>query len=327
MTVAELATYGIHEIAVPTPYVVGDVNVFLIDDEPLTLVDCGPNVPGALEALESGFARAGHSLDELDLLLVTHEHLDHLGLVREVAARSGARIACLADLVPYAADFDGATMRDRALADSLMRRHGVGDDVIDRRVRGAAGVTSFETDLVLQHGDEIRLRDRRLRALHAPGHSWTDTLFHDVDNDVLFSGDHLLADISSNALVASRRYGGDDADPGARRPALVEYAISLEQTAEIDVELVLGGHGPTILDHRSLIRTRLEEIEERAAVILDLVRSKPQSAWEVACALWRSAARQPYLALSEVLGHLDLLGARCLVTEEPSGPIARFVAT
>ena len=46
---------GIHRIAVPTPFLVGRVNCYLIEDRPLTLIDTGPN--------------SGKSLDELSRAL------------------------------------------------------------------------------------------------------------------------------------------------------------------------------------------------------------------------------------------------------------------
>ena len=49
---------GIHRIALPTPFLVGRVNCYLIDDEPLTLIDTGPN--------------SGKSLDDLEQALATH---------------------------------------------------------------------------------------------------------------------------------------------------------------------------------------------------------------------------------------------------------------
>ena len=44
----------IHRISVPTPFYVGPVNVYLIQEDPLTLIDAGPRSPGSLEALRAG---------------------------------------------------------------------------------------------------------------------------------------------------------------------------------------------------------------------------------------------------------------------------------
>ena len=48
------AEAGIHRLAIPTPFAVGRVNVYLIEDEPLTLVDAGPNSGTSLDQLQRG---------------------------------------------------------------------------------------------------------------------------------------------------------------------------------------------------------------------------------------------------------------------------------
>jgi hypothetical protein len=50
---------GIHRMAIPTPFAVGRVNVYLIEDEPLTLVDAGPNSGTAFDELQQGIASLG----------------------------------------------------------------------------------------------------------------------------------------------------------------------------------------------------------------------------------------------------------------------------
>ena len=80
---------GIHRIAIPTPFAVGRVNVYLIEDDPLTLVDAGPNSATSFDELTSGLAALGHSLEDIELVILTHQHIDHLGLV-SLVARYGA---------------------------------------------------------------------------------------------------------------------------------------------------------------------------------------------------------------------------------------------
>ena len=98
---AEAVAAGIHRIPVPTPFAVGRVNSYLIEDEPLTLVDAGPNSGTSLEALSQGLQALGHSVEELELLVISHQHIDHLGLIGLVAARSGAEVAALDVLAPF----------------------------------------------------------------------------------------------------------------------------------------------------------------------------------------------------------------------------------
>jgi len=78
---------GVHRIAVPTPFLVGRVNCYLIEDEPLTLIDTGPNSGKSLDVLAQGLAERGRRIEDLELIVITHQHMDHLGLLEVVARR------------------------------------------------------------------------------------------------------------------------------------------------------------------------------------------------------------------------------------------------
>ena len=91
---------GIHRIALPTPFLVGRVNCYLIEDEPLTLIDTGPNSGKSLDELERALAAHGHRIEDLELIVLTHQHMDHLGLLEILARRSGAEVAALHLLGP-----------------------------------------------------------------------------------------------------------------------------------------------------------------------------------------------------------------------------------
>jgi glyoxylase-like metal-dependent hydrolase (beta-lactamase superfamily II) len=79
------------------------VNTYLIDDDPLTLVDAGPNSATSLMALEAGLAEHGRRVEDLERLVVTHQHIDHIGLTQILADRSGAEVCSLDALAPWLA--------------------------------------------------------------------------------------------------------------------------------------------------------------------------------------------------------------------------------
>src|SRR5271167_3516794 len=108
------AAEGIHRLAIPTPFRVGRVNAYLIEDDPLTLVDSGPNSAKALDELEQALAAHGHAVEDIGLLVVTHQHIDHFGLAGLLARRSGAEVAALDRLAPYLGSFsEQADLDDR----------------------------------------------------------------------------------------------------------------------------------------------------------------------------------------------------------------------
>jgi glyoxylase-like metal-dependent hydrolase (beta-lactamase superfamily II) len=322
------ASAGIYRLAVPTPFAVGRVNCYLIEDEPLTLIDTGPNSGKSLDELERALAEYGRRIEQLGLIVITHQHMDHIGLLEILARRSGAEVAAIDLLGPYLADFRASTGADDEFAQEVMRRHGIPADLTAVLGTLSAAFRAFgsggNVTRGLRDGEELALRDRRLQALHRPGHSPSDTIFWDAERRILIAGDHLLADISSNPLV-SRPLNGDPHGP--RPQALISYMESLLATRELPAELVLSGHGPPIVDHATLIDERLLLHRRRARRILRLLHPGPLTAYEIALQLWANVAvTQAYLTLSEVLGHLDLLVREGSVHEHFDGELSRFEA-
>jgi glyoxylase-like metal-dependent hydrolase (beta-lactamase superfamily II) len=317
---APAAAAGIHRIAVPTPFAVGRVNVYLIEDEPLTLVDAGPNSGSSLDVLERELATRGHAIADLERIVVTHQHIDHIGLVQILANRSGAEVVALDRLVPFLEQYREEAAAEDDFATATMLRHGISEEV----ARALASVSlafrawgsGASVSRALHDGETLTFAGRSLEVLFRPGHSATDTVFHDPERRLLIGGDHLLGAISSNPLISRPGPG----DGGERRRALIEYLDSLRQTREMDLSMVLPGHGDPIEDHRTLIDRRLALHARRADKILALVAERPRSAHEVAQALWGDiAVTQAFLTLSEVLGHTDILLAEGRVAEEDDG--------
>ena len=323
------AEAGIHLLALPTPFAVGRVNCWLIEDEPLTLLDTGPNSGKALDELEQGLAARGHRVEDLGLIVVSHQHMDHLGLVEILARRSGAEVAALDALAPWLADYRGSMEADDEFSTRLMAEHGIPDDVrlalraVSAAFRGWGG--SAQVTRPLRAGGELALRDRTLRVLHRPGHSPSDTLLHDPERRILLGADHLLGHISSNPLVARPLGEG----PEAPRPhALVTYLESLAATQAMeDVELVLTGHGDPVTEPAALVAERVRGHARRAAKIHRLLADGPRTAHGLAHEMWGGVAlTQAYLTLSEVLGHLDLLVADGRVVDERQDGVVRYHA-
>jgi glyoxylase-like metal-dependent hydrolase (beta-lactamase superfamily II) len=330
-TLALAEEAGIVRLAVPTPFQVGRVNAYLIEDSPLTLVDSGPNSAKALDELEQALAARGHAVEDIELLVISHQHMDHFGLAAILARRSGAEVAALAALAPFLASYGQETDLEDRFAEQLMLRHGIPPEIVTALRAVSAGFRAWgstvEVTRPLTDGGELRLRDRTLRVLHRPGHSPSDTVFLDEPRGMLLAADHLIAHISSNPLLARPLGAGADYD-GPRPQALVTYLASLEQTRAMALSLVLPGHGRPITDHVALIDERFRLHRRRAEKIHGLIASQPRTAHEIAQELWGNVAvTQAYLTLSEVLGHVDLLLEEGRIVEVERDGVVRFEAT
>jgi glyoxylase-like metal-dependent hydrolase (beta-lactamase superfamily II) len=318
----------IHVLPIPTPFAVGRVNCYLVEDDPLTLVDTGPNSATSLTTLESDLAAHGRRVEDLERIVVTHQHIDHMGLVDILARRSGAEVCALDRLAPWLAAYGEGMEADDAFAERVMHRHGIPDDLVlvlravTRQFR--AWGASAEVTRPLADGSELGFAGRTWRVWHRPGHSPSDTVFHDEASGVLLGGDHLIRHISSNPLITRPL----DGDAASQRPqALVAYLASLAATRAMDLEVVLPGHGEPVEDHAALIDERVRLHERRAEKLHRLIAERPRTAYELAQAMWGNVAvTQAYLTLSEVLGHVDLLLDDGRVVQHETDGVIRFRA-
>ena len=322
----QAALAGIHCLRIPTPFAVGRVNCYLLEDDPLTLIDAGPNSGKALDSLQSQLGERGHSIDDLELVIVTHQHIDHLGLVEIIVEHSGADVAALGIAAKRLGDFEEDAEAEDAFAVELMIRNGIPEEVtvalrsVSRSFRGWGSHVSVTRPL--DDGERVEFRDRSLEALHRPGHSPSDTVFWDEERRILIAADHLLAHISSNPLISRPLDGSPQ-----RTQALVTYIESLRKTREMPAEIVLGGHGDPVVDHVALIDERLAKHEKRKEKIYKLIAEQPRTGYEIAQAIWGNVAvTQAFLTLSEVIGHADLLVNEGRVREVEDGEVLRYEA-
>jgi glyoxylase-like metal-dependent hydrolase (beta-lactamase superfamily II) len=296
---------SVEAIPIPLPHV-GSVNAWLLRGEPLAIVDTGPCSDLALDALEGGLRLRGVRVEDIELVICTHHHHDHVGLAATIKRRAGARIAALARAADYGERYLDNVARDRFFSRELMRDHGVPDELFGpaEALWDYIGATaeSFVADIRLEDGDSVRAGGRDLRVVARPGHSATDTLFIDPAARLAFVGDHLLAHISPNTEIYLT------ADATRSRPR-VDFVNGIRRTARMPLERLLTGHGPAVHSAAELVRRELAQHRRRCKRIIHILEHGPATAFEVARHLWREAIvrEQPLLVVWEVLGHLDLM--------------------
>jgi glyoxylase-like metal-dependent hydrolase (beta-lactamase superfamily II) len=315
-------------LAIPTPFAVGRVNCYLIEDDPLTLLDAGPNSATSLTTMEAMLNAHGHRVEDLKRIVVTHQHIDHIGLVQILATRSGAEVCALDRLAPWLADYKRQMEDNDSFSASIMLRNGIPQDVVyalravsaSFRAWGAAA----QVTRPLRDGETLEFASRSWRVLHRPGHSPSDTVFWDETSGELFGGDHLIKHISSNPLLSKPLEPSSDQE---RPKALMTYLDSLRKTREMELAVVYPGHGEPVEDHGALIDERFRMHERRADKLCRLIEERPRNAYELAQEMWGNVAvTQAFLTLSEVLGHVDLLIDAGRVVEREEGRVVHFQA-
>ncbi len=330
---------GIHRIALPTPFPIGRVNIYLLEGEPLTLVDTGVNTGSSLDILEQVLDGLGHKIEDIELVLLTHEHVDHLGLSTVIARRADCPVAAYAPLQAlYDPEQDQGHISGSRLAWGVgqLERNGYPREITLSSLPAFHLMMALGSrpviDVPLKAGQIVRAGSRDWEVRHRPGHSPSDLLFVDRASDTAIAGDHVLSGTSSNPILAPPLEVLVPDETTERLPSLQLFVESMQRTAADDLLLILPGHGPLVGPPGDLIAERLAFHEKRADKFLEMLATgdgEPQTTYALATRMWKSVVlTQPSLTHSEVIGHLDLLIADGRVREVPvADGVVGFVAT
>lgn len=317
-------------IAVPVPMGLGRVWAYLVVDDPLTLIDGGPNTDAAYAAIRDGLAVAGVGIGALRRIVITHAHVGHCGLAGRLHADSGARVAAHPLALAALADAREAWAGRVDLAVRAAAAGGVSADAIEAYARLASGraalVAPVPPDAMepLAHGASIRFAaSGAWRAFHAPGHSPDHLVLHDPSSGSAFAGDLLLRSAPTTTALEPRR------SDGSRPTTLDDLVASWRALGRRSARVVHPGHGAPIRAHRVLLARRLAECRASLAAARDAVRGGAATLWEVARSTGRSTAPEDLgTTLGDVVARLDALVRRGLIERRTADGTLRFaVAT
>jgi glyoxylase-like metal-dependent hydrolase (beta-lactamase superfamily II) len=289
-------------ISIPTPFPVGPVNVHLVKSEPVTLVDAGLNTDEAFDVLKAGFEREGLSLSDLQVVLLTHTHIDHVGLLGRLRDHADFTIYAHPGATHHRLNSEENQEEARKFGLRIMREFGAPDAIVQEAADEQHSYSEFATDAIVDEGVKDGETLGCYTVYHVPGHSALDILFVNHADRYAFTGDHVLEGTSPNPLL--RR-----AKPGQERPkSLVQYRHSLQKTHDLDLEVCFPGHGKPIREHRAVIEALFARQNKRNERIMKILGERCMSVYDVARELFpRMETKYMYLGLSATVGHLEVL--------------------
>ena len=311
----------LYQLVLPTPFGVGPVNVYLASDDPITLIDTGPRDPATRDALDAELQALGLARADIRRIVVTHAHSDHYGLAADIVRAASAPVEV--GTHPYnrawLQDYEQERVQRLMFYKRIMDESGVPPEEQQRIAGARRGVGRYaeavRIDRPIVEGDRLTFAGRAWTALHMPGHAGGMVCLFEPDSRTLLSSDHLLRDISSNPVVEPPTRAGD-----AKPRRLVEYIREIKRAADLRPSVAWGGHGEPIHDVRRLVRQRLHFHERRAQRILDAIGDGERTAFEIAVPLFgKLGAIDSFLALSEVIGHLEWLEDQRRLEAVPRG--------
>ena len=290
-------------ISLPTPFYIGAVNVYLVKEDPITIIDTGPKTREAVDALRAGLRQNGLTTGDIRRIVLTHAHEDHCGLARSL--RDEAK-----DAEVFVHDWETGHRAARLEHDEslrLLQRAGVPDDEIQLMRRLYEDVRQYADSLdddqctELVDGDELEFDTGSLRVIHTPGHTPGSCSFLREADRTVVAGDCVLKRITPNPVISP-----DPIDPTRRFKSLAEYLVSLARVRSFAPTLIYGGHGEPIHDFEELFNRYLRAIRERQETVISFVPMNGATPWEVSRQMFPETDDvHRFLAVSEAVAHLD----------------------
>src|SRR3954467_5151656 len=210
----------------------------------IVMFDTGIGGKGRLRQLDLALAQAGFGVEDVRLVVCTHSHTDHYGLAGAICEEAGCELWMHPrwEHVRLLADDPEAALEARI---EVARQSGVSPAALARyreaRSDSETGIDILEEpDPALVPGVEVETGLGSWQVIETPGHAPSHVVLHQPERRLLISGDHLLGRVSPYYDV------GYTPDPAG------EYLNSLDVVDELDVQLVLAGHGRPVREARKL---------------------------------------------------------------------------
>lgn len=282
------------------------------------LIDTGFNQPECRQAMDQAIKELGFSMENTDIF-ITHVHSDHAGLAGYLA-RPGSRI------------FTGEyTARDVARKHDFIKRFEL---MIQQGGLAAMGLTqdpathpgyryrSDEINLnridMVHDGSLLQVGNFSLRCLLTSGHAPDHMCLYEENQKILFSGDHILGDITPNNTIWEIPWE-------VKTDYLQEYLNSLAKIEALPIDLTLPAHREVIPDCHGRIAELKEHHERRLNNILDIMLDQAMNAAQVASQMdwdlntkdWNKfPVAQKIFATGEALSHLSHLVFKGVLVKE-----------
>ena len=306
---------GVYQLEVPMERnPLGKTFSYLLTDSK-TLIDTGVPTDYAYRALERQLEEHGLKPQDIERVILTHLHNDHIGLA-EAFQEHGAEL--VASTV--------AAEKQARVQDEYRNLYEL--TVGETRLFGGAEYLNFlarfvyafrdvprplKIDRTLKDGETLDLGGYKLKVIWTPGHAQEHIVLHDPANRLLFSGDHVLPKITSHVALHSYE----------QRDPLGEYLSSLDKVKDLDVETVLPGHEWTFHN----LRERIEQLHvhhgRRLQEMRDALRDGEKTVYQVGSMVHWDSRPWPEMsfwtkrmAATETYAHLVYLRNRGEVAEK-----------
>ncbi|MGM9925647.1 MAG: MBL fold metallo-hydrolase [Bacillus sp. (in: firmicutes)] len=309
MTKISHTAKGIEKIEMPSPWPIGNVNVYLIRGERLTLVDCGMNEASAWHHFNEELRKLGLKFTDIEQIVLTHHHCDHVGFLDFILREHPIPVYAHANCAPYLSQDQAFIARGNAFFKQFYKEFGLPD----RWIRMLADEKDWHEGLTnpvefasfLEEGMAVPgLPDWQV--IETKGHAQSHISLYRTTDQVLICGDHVIKHSPAGIFLEPPLVAGTE-----RAKPLMQYIENVAKCMDIPVSTALSGHGEPIEELKPHLEGTLRKIDRRTQKIKNMLLGD----WKSGLAIIQELYPDKYtlgleLFTSDLVSLLDVLMAR-----------------
>lgn len=311
----------IHQIPLPIPFPVGPVNTYLIIEPEPILIDTGINSDESWSTLTAGMAEHGLSIADLQKVVITHPHVDHMGMAWRIVEHSGAMVygpevaydwlVNTHEMWRLRADYYEQQFLPYTALPSEIFEGMIGGM---RRAAKTADFVPAERLVTFSNASTFNMGGIDWDVMHMPGHTDYQVCFYQPETEQFISADMLLP--KAPTPIVERPLALEGASPAPRTPGLPKFLESLDIVEKLAIKTVYPGHGPVFENHRAVIDQQRRRIEMRKNECAQLIKDGHSCINDILGQMYHQVPpRHRFPALGMVVGYLDLLKAEGRIEE------------
>ncbi len=309
------------QIDFPTSYGLKFVCIYLIKiEDKNVLIDAGLNFPDWEKIFFSELQKLNLSIGDIDYLIVTHGHPDHLGVMNTLKTKNPDVQILMHELTQESIawmkntdNLDEKSKRAEEMSKQMMM-YGVSEKQGKRIMQFLTAMRSFtefqEPDRILLDNEEISIGSNILKIIWTPGHSLGHICIFNENTSHLFAGDHILSRITPHIgsfmvpVDISANYQNYDFNN-----ILKYYLKSLDRIDELDPKIIFPAHQDVIYNSHERILEMKAHHQSRLIEISRLIENNPLTPYEISQIHFGDELDEinTFLGLGEILSHLIYL--------------------
>lgn len=293
------------QIELPTVFEVMTVNAWLIKGTENVLIDCGEKTDKSWNALIEGLKKNGLSLQDISKVVITHGHLDHMGMANKITQHCDATIWVPEYLYEWTQDLEGCLDRRSKVIKTAFDLH------VSKEYREKAGAFGYkmlspyweeipkERVKTFPMNGTIDLGGEAWEIIYTPGHCINQTCFYHKATKRLLSADMLLPMTPIPIIDATIE------PPYKGVQSLALQLESYKKLIALDIEKVFPGHLAAFGNAHALMDKQISRIHQKKEKCFELIASGNSQFMDLLHAIYPKRIHDGTMFM--VIGFLELL--------------------